>query len=224
MIVGRCPKCGAERPSGATECPNCGVVYARAEQSRVRRAVKDLEESAAAQAAEAKSPFRTCPGCGGKVSKKIRNCPKCGYNFGYAEPDVGGGGRNWGGLVRKLLGLAVVVAIAYGAYAYQDELKGLLGQFAPSGKKGGTPENAAIVGSPYGCRQLNAYKKLVKAEQGGDTAAFENLMGEYQGSGECRYMSPGSVKVESNRLTDNAVRVRPAGDGDGWWVARSALQ
>ena len=79
MIIGRCPKCGAERPSGATECPNCGVVYARAEQSRVRRAVKDFEESVAAQEAEAKSPFRACPGCGGKVSKKIRNCPKCGY-------------------------------------------------------------------------------------------------------------------------------------------------
>lgn len=224
MIVGRCSKCGAERPSGATECPNCGVVYARAEQSRVRRAVKDFEETAAAQAAEARSPFRTCPGCGGKVSKKIRNCPKCGYNFGYADPTAGGGGRNWGALARKLVGLAVVAAVIYGGYTYQDELKGLLGRYAPSGKRGGgTPSTAVIVGSPYGCRQLNAHKKLTRAEQAGDTATFDTLMREYQGAGVCRHLS-GTVKVEANKLTDNAVRVRPDGDNDGWWVARSALQ
>lgn len=42
-----CPKCGADRSAEATECPQCGIIYARYEAAQVKR----REEEAAAEAA-----------------------------------------------------------------------------------------------------------------------------------------------------------------------------
>lgn len=34
--MARCPKCGAERLAGATDCPECGVIYARVEEQAAK--------------------------------------------------------------------------------------------------------------------------------------------------------------------------------------------
>lgn len=87
-----CPKCGAARPSGAVECPRCGVIYARFDAAQVKKragdelAAKLTAEEAAKSAAPQEQPQPTgpnrlaaCAACGKDVSVMADSCPHCGH-------------------------------------------------------------------------------------------------------------------------------------------------
>ena len=51
--LARCPRCPAPRPPGATDCPSCGVIYARARPARSAGAAVAVAAMAAGSALEA---------------------------------------------------------------------------------------------------------------------------------------------------------------------------
>ena len=85
----RCVKCGAPRPEGAVECPQCGIIYARVEQKRAqqqeaeRRAREEQAQKLAQQQAEVEATraaiIANCPVCGKQISVLARTCPHCGH-------------------------------------------------------------------------------------------------------------------------------------------------
>lgn len=103
-----CPKCAYERTATdaapPTECPNCGVIYAKvshivAKPRVIRPATPPVPETppaathtAEAQPSKPKNPppasaLATCDTCDGKVSPRAKTCPHCGDPI-HAEPDA----------------------------------------------------------------------------------------------------------------------------------------
>lgn len=79
--MGTCPKCGAERVAGASDCPQCGAIYAKVEAA-AKRQQKMAEEAAAAEQQraleEANKNLMSCPSCHQTISKTAAVCPHCG--------------------------------------------------------------------------------------------------------------------------------------------------
>ena len=66
-----CPKCGAERVTGAPDCPQCGVIYAKMEAKK-----------------EDNPNLAECPACHKQVSKNAKTCPHCGEPFKQSAPQA----------------------------------------------------------------------------------------------------------------------------------------
>ena len=97
-----CPKCGVQwptdKPLPLTECPSCGVIFAKflaaQEEKRKRAAEQESQAARAAEKAAAKTKpaplgeppkakpvaatLANCPACGGLVAIGAKACPHCG--------------------------------------------------------------------------------------------------------------------------------------------------
>lgn len=116
-----CPKCRAPRTNGL-ECPQCGVIYAKAETAAQLRAEADARAAALAaeaerkraeqEAAEEKAAQQTraaklthCNTCGAVVARSASQCPHCGAK---RAKQVGKAGL----VIAGFFTLAMVVGIA----------------------------------------------------------------------------------------------------------------
>lgn len=97
--MARCPKCGATRPQGASECPECGIIYARAEQLAAKKAAEEQLKTVTAeqegraqkvQPSATSTKLTNCPACNRQVSVKATSCPHCGepLTTGSAQTEV----------------------------------------------------------------------------------------------------------------------------------------
>jgi hypothetical protein len=87
MIKPTCPKCHAMRDTGP-ECPQCGVIYAKAEaaaQAAAQKIATEAERLAIAEAEEKSMATRKieanlqfCRTCSKTFAKSIAKCPHCG--------------------------------------------------------------------------------------------------------------------------------------------------
>ncbi len=86
----KCPKCSYERKAGdlapPTECPECGVIYAkyRQAQARARAAAPKKQEPK-------KNRLIQCGGCGHDVSRNAQACPRCGEPIAAQAESAGSG-------------------------------------------------------------------------------------------------------------------------------------
>lgn len=88
----KCPKCEYERKledlAPETECPRCGVIYAKAKPREARPPVLPAPVAPAAAVATPSSPepsvaqpqakTTSCPACAGLVAFGAKTCPHCG--------------------------------------------------------------------------------------------------------------------------------------------------
>ncbi|SLM29342.1 membrane hypothetical protein [Desulfamplus magnetovallimortis] len=73
-----CLKCGYKRLPGNLECPNCGVVYHKAEAAAERLKNKTTQKESDKSAVEA--VIDHCPRCGEAAFKQTKKCGRCGYD------------------------------------------------------------------------------------------------------------------------------------------------
>ena len=69
-----CPKCGATRTEGATECPQCGIIYAKFAQK-----IQNAAQHSQSLNAESNRTLANCPACAKDVSTMALTCPHCGH-------------------------------------------------------------------------------------------------------------------------------------------------
>ena len=74
--LGQCPNCGAAKQPGP-ECPQCGVIYAKAEGKL--RPKNDKREETTPKINE---NLTRCPTCDREISKRATACPHCGDPIG----------------------------------------------------------------------------------------------------------------------------------------------
>lgn len=88
-----CVKCGAEKIDGP-ECPQCGVIYARAEAALKKKAEEGINKKIDKIPEKEDAPIQkestltTCPACKREISKRATSCPHCGdpINGKHEEP------------------------------------------------------------------------------------------------------------------------------------------
>ena len=64
--MNKCPKCNHGNTDGATECPNCGIIFSKFEKVQAKKNLR--KERLLIQ----------CKVCGQKISKRAESCPSCG--------------------------------------------------------------------------------------------------------------------------------------------------
>jgi len=74
--VAKCPKCGAGRTPGDTECPVCGVIYAKAVGRVAQKPMPKIEPVPNKE--DSQPLLAPCAACGKNVSKNAVACPHCG--------------------------------------------------------------------------------------------------------------------------------------------------
>ena len=83
MSPSNCLKCGYPRKEKALECPNCGVIYHKAEAALQKI---EQQKGTSSSAASGKTSHNSseavfpCPHCNHPVPKKSKVCHKCGYD------------------------------------------------------------------------------------------------------------------------------------------------
>ena len=63
--MNKCPKCNYKYTDGATECPNCGIIFFKYKKVQEKENLK--KERLLTQ----------CKVCGQKISKRAESCPNC---------------------------------------------------------------------------------------------------------------------------------------------------
>lgn len=64
--MNKCPKCNHKYTDGATECPNCGIIFFKYKKVQEKENLR--KERLLTQ----------CKVCGQKISKRAESCPNCG--------------------------------------------------------------------------------------------------------------------------------------------------
>ncbi|MBI5883549.1 MAG: zinc ribbon domain-containing protein [Elusimicrobia bacterium] len=67
-MAGTCPNCKAEQPEGATECPQCGIVYVKFLKRQAEKNLDAMAQAETAQAASAAPSASTAAGAPGGSS------------------------------------------------------------------------------------------------------------------------------------------------------------
>ena len=85
MNSSSCLKCGHPRLAKAVECPNCGVIYHKAEAAARKAREQDANASppkskSSNSAGNSNESTHPCPHCNRPVSEKSKRCDYCGYD------------------------------------------------------------------------------------------------------------------------------------------------
>jgi hypothetical protein len=86
-----CPKCSNKVKVGSTNCPNCGTVFKKYQET-VLNHKKEVEEyyeqERQKQRQEKLKKLKRCDACDSTISKRALSCPRCGDPQGKAKEQV----------------------------------------------------------------------------------------------------------------------------------------
>lgn len=235
-----CPKCGAGWVAEATECPRCGIIYARYEAAQAKKredeaeaaqrallaAKQEAEERRAkAESQQKERPKRRglvfCPVCKKQVSGNAESCPNCGEPI-RDNPNLVSAEVSLGFKIGMFIVLCFAGWLAYwlwwGAYGspsakYEAE--------SPSSAGYGAEQSNIIVidKNTVGCRSIEDFRKLADIAASKDYEAFGKAAVNYTAAGRCVIFAPGAqVYREDSSLRHGAVKVRAAGETESWWI------
>ena len=227
-----CPKCGAPRPDGAAECPQCGVIYARfeaaaskkraadAEKLRAAQAARQAAEEAARQAQEPAAPAPSlpkrrglvfCPTCKKQVSGNAEACPHCGEPI-RENPHLVSAETSLGFKIAMVGVLAFAAGIGYllwwGAHA------------SPTAKIEAQRARELVIGeNTVGCRNVEDFRALADMAAAKDYKAFTNRLKAHVATQTCIILPEGATAYrEGYNSTHGADKIRIEGESGHWWV------
>ena len=223
-----CPKCGAPRPDGAAECPQCGVIYARFEAAAAKKRAADAEKLRAAQAArqtpkpEPAAPETTpaeaskivnCSACGKPVSVMADNCPHCGHPVDKMlrlSPLE----RKIGKVVEAAIGAMILFTMLGLMYCTHKIL-------TPQSGGGSSASSGTITirANTVGCRSVEDFRALADMAARRDYAAFERRLKAHVATQTCKELPTGATAYrEGYNGTHGADKIRIEGESGTWWI------
>lgn len=227
-----CPKCGAPRPDGAAECPQCGVIYARFEAAAAKKRAADAEKLRAAQAArqaaqaikaeqpqeQEKPPERQnimdCQACGKPVSVAAASCPHCGHPVPKQPPQLSKVDAWVNGFVLFVtIGFFLFMAggLIYCSHKFAE--------FQSGGGSSVSSGTITIRANTVGCRSVEDFRALADMAARRDYAAFERRLKAHVATQTCKELPTGATAYrEGYNGTHGADKIRIEGESGHWWI------
>ena len=224
-----CPKCGAARPVGVVECPECGIIYARVEQKRERRQQETQarqEQQQARRESLRNAAMLDCPLCGKRISRLAPTCPHCGHPIAGTVPVPDLGQPTASKTKRNVyigLGVFLLLCTIIPMFGGGGDGK-FTGKPSPEAAPGtpSTPRAVTISASAFGCRDIGDFWLMVTEAKKGDAQHFSRVMNKYADEGKCDMVKSGAATA-LEFLPAGAVRIRDANNAL-WWVSDASVR
>ena len=216
----QCPKCGAPRPAGATECPQCGIIYARFEQGQARR----QEETRAAM-------MMACPACGKTVSRQARACPECGQPIAEVqqtrtkpavdaqdEPEKLSPVIIYGGGFILLVVILCMLGTMFSGKTDTSENEQMRTMMADAERK--IRQQTRIVSiktNTLGCHDLDDFMQLETIARSGNKARFRRTLGLFRKEERCDFVQDRVVTAFFDTDPSGMVQIKDS-EGSLWWI------
>lgn len=205
----RCVKCGAPRPEGAVECPQCGIIYARSEQKQAQ-----LQEAARRrQMEEVRRPEQTPPQPEPAVQEGRKKI----------SPVMIGGGIFFVLFFLMILIGSITESSSKKKQAIEERDKMRAWMAAEEQKLKERTKIVSIDPDAFGCHELEDMKAMASIASTGSKAKFKKAMEFTKKHGRCDIIPSRVVTAFFESDPSGYVLIKDY-QGALWWVNPSVIE